>query len=82
MDLVQHFKHMERVILGTGFVDLEYFPNPDDLSCSYGGDPAQCPFCNVHFRAPKRKVSAECPCCFKEISLDLKSRENMEKNDE
>ena len=75
MDLYQYFKHMERIILGTGYVDLEYPPEPHELPCFYGGRSVQCPFCNVYFKAPKRKNRIECPCCFKMITLELEDHD-------
>lgn len=63
MDLVQLFKHMERVIYGTGFVDNEKRRRPAYAEINEKkGRGYQCPKCGIGFWG-KSTGKIECPSC-------------------
>jgi len=63
MPVDAYFSHMEGVILGTSYVDLEY-ENQFGFNYNHGGCGHICPFCKIGFWA-KRKGKIKCPDCDK-----------------
>ena len=60
-DLIEQFAHMEKVILGTKYIPLEY---ETQFGCNYyrGGKGYQCPKCKTGFSCYK-KEEIKCPWC-------------------
>lgn len=71
MDVDKYFEHMEKVVHGTKFVDLEY-DNQFGHMCGSGGKGFQCPKCKIGFHLSGKKAKdkdKECPACGNVFSI-------------
>lgn len=61
MPIDRYFKHMEGVVLGSRYVQVEY-ENQFGKNYNHGGSGHVCPFCKLGFWA-KKKGKIVCPDC-------------------